>query len=82
MCGMNNDLLNYGIQTWLVSNLPVLLPLVLWSIFWKGLALWHSGRRGEPWWFVVFLVVNTIGILEIIYLFLIVKLKLSGLFSK
>jgi methionyl-tRNA synthetase len=61
---------------------PALFVLVLWSIFWKGLALWHSGRRGQPWWFVILLIVNTVGLLEIIYLFLILKLKLSELFSK
>ncbi len=61
---------------------PWLIILVLWSLFWKGLALWHSGRRGQPWWFVVMLIVNTIGILEIIYLFAVCKLKFSELFKK
>jgi hypothetical protein len=61
---------------------PALLVLVLWSLFWKGLALWHAGRRGQPWWFVILLVVNTVGLLEIIYLFAVLKLKLSELFSK
>jgi len=54
----------------------------LWSLFWKGLALWHAGRRGQPWWFVILLILNTVGILEIIYLFAIAKLKFSELFSK
>ncbi|TSD02107.1 MAG: hypothetical protein Athens071425_126 [Parcubacteria group bacterium Athens0714_25] len=61
---------------------PVFPLLLLWSIFWKGLALWHSGRRGQEWWFAILLVVNTIGILEIIYLFSIIKLKPAELFSK
>ena len=61
---------------------PWLLLLILWSLFWKGLALWHAGRRGQPWWFVIILVVNTVGILEIIYLFAVAKLKWSELFSK
>jgi len=56
--------------------------IVVWSLFWKGLALWHAGRRGQPWWFVIMLIVNTVGILEIIYLFLVLKLKLSELFRK
>ena len=56
--------------------------LVLWSLFWKGLALWHSGRRGQPWWFVILLILNTAGILEIIYLFAVAKVKFSKLFSK
>jgi hypothetical protein len=56
--------------------------LVLWSLFWKGLALWHAGRRGQPWWFVIMLVLNTVGILEIIYLFAVCKLKFEELFRK
>jgi len=54
---------------------------VLWSVVWKGLALWHAARRKEPWWFVILLVVNTFGILEIIYLFFVAKLKFKELFS-
>jgi len=61
---------------------PGLLLILIWSLFWKGLALWHAGRRGQPWWFVVMLVINTIGILEIIYLFAVLKLKFSELFNK
>lgn len=62
--------------------LVVLVLLAVWSIFWKGLALWHSARRGQPWWFVILLVVNTLGILEIIYLFAVAKIKPSRLFKK
>jgi len=40
----------------------------IWSIFWKGFALWHAVRNGQVAWFVVLLIVNTIGILEIVYL--------------
>ena len=43
--------------------------LIAWSLVWKGLALWRAAKRGEKIWFIVFLVVNTLGILEIIYLF-------------
>jgi hypothetical protein len=59
-----------------------LLLLMLWSLFWKGLALWHSSQRRQPWWFVILLVINTAGILEIIYLFAVAKVKLSKLFSR
>ncbi len=43
--------------------------LIIWSLIWKGLALWKSARRGEKVWYVVLLVVNTVGILEILYLY-------------
>jgi hypothetical protein len=61
---------------------PALPFLILWEGFWKGLALWHSGRRGQAAWFVILIVVNTIGILPIIYLFAVAHLKGSELFSK
>jgi hypothetical protein len=67
---------------WFVRFLPLLPLFLLWSLFWKGLALWHAGRRGRPWWFVILLIVNTVGILEIIFLFAVLKLKLSQLFKK
>ncbi|HVB35444.1 MAG TPA: DUF5652 family protein [Patescibacteria group bacterium] len=67
---------------WFHALLPILPFLLLWEGFWKGLALWHSGRRGQPWWFLILLVVNTAGILEMIYLFFVAKLKVPELFSK
>ncbi len=39
----------------------------------KGYALWHAAKRNERGWFIALLVVNSIGILELIYLYFIVK---------
>ena len=61
--------------------LPLFIAFVLWSIAWKGLALWHAGRRGQYWWFLALLLINTFGILEIIYLFFVAKIKFKDLFS-
>ena len=60
---------------------PFIIALVLWSLVWKGLALWHAARRGQYWWFLILALVNTAGILEIIYLFFVAKLKWGELFS-
>lgn len=49
--------------------------LMIWSLIWKGLALWKAAGRKEKWWFVALLVINTIGILEILYLFVFSKSK-------
>ena len=43
--------------------------LAIWTIVWKGIALWKSARNGSNIWFIVLLIVNTLGILEIIYIF-------------
>lgn len=52
----------------LLQNQPLLLLLIVWSLVWKGLALWRAAKLNQKVWYVVLLVVNTVGILEIIYL--------------
>ncbi len=47
--------------------------LMLWSFIWKGLALWKSARLGNKAWFIALLIINSAGILEILYLFLFSK---------
>ena len=54
-----------GIDPWL------LIAITLWTLPWKGVALWKSAHRRERWWFIVLLVVNTVGVLEIIYIFIV-----------
>jgi len=51
------------------KTLYILIGLAIWSLPWKGFALWKSARRGESIWFVALLLINTAGILEILYLF-------------
>lgn len=47
--------------------------LVAWTLIWKGAALWKSARRNDKVWFIVLLVINTAGILEILYIFVFSK---------
>jgi|GEM_PF-438863 len=42
---------------------------LVWVLVWKGWALWRASQRKQPYWFIVMLVLNTAGILEILYLF-------------
>lgn len=49
------------------DNIWVLLAL-LWSIPWKGVALWKSARNRQIAWFIAVLLINTLGILEIVYI--------------
>ena len=39
----------------------------------KGYSLWYAARRSEKWRFIILLIVNTAGILELIYLIFVVK---------
>jgi hypothetical protein len=56
---------------------PLLFVLFLWSLLWKGLALWYAAKQNQKNWFVVILVLNTVGILEIVYLFFFAKQKMT-----
>ncbi|MGA2973513.1 MAG: DUF5652 family protein [Candidatus Bathyarchaeia archaeon] len=48
--------------------LILLVPVAIWSYFWKIIGLWFSARNGEKAWFIVFVFVNLVGILELYYL--------------
>lgn len=47
----------------------LVVALALWTLVWKGLALWRAAEKRSKPWFIVLLILNTAGILEIIYLF-------------
>jgi len=51
--------------------------IMIWSIIWKGIALWKSAKNDQRNWFLIMLIVNTVGLLEIIYLFGFAKKKLT-----
>lgn len=58
-----------GFSSMPAGILTLFVLLTIWSIIWKGIALWTAARNGSKPWFIVLLFVNTIGILEIIYVF-------------
>tara|TARA_Y100000034_G_scaffold134626_1_gene203611 strand:+ start:1168 stop:1569 length:402 start_codon:yes stop_codon:yes gene_type:complete len=61
-----------GVST--TTAIGILAVIGIWSLVWKGLALWKSARKTHKIWFIVLLIVNTIGILEILYIFIFSKL--------
>jgi len=42
--------------------------LAIWSLAWKGVALWRAARNEHLPWVIALLIINTAGILEIIYI--------------
>lgn len=48
--------------------LSLLILAAVWTLVWKGLALWYSAQARHKVWFVVMLIFNTLGLLPIIYL--------------
>lgn len=51
------------------SNKIWVVLLLVWTIVWKGLALWKAARNNQKYWFIPLLIVNLFGLPEIIYLF-------------
>ncbi len=55
-----------------ISPLFVVLAII-WTLVWKGFALWKAAELRQKYWFIAILIINTLGILEIIYLFLVAR---------
>jgi hypothetical protein len=55
--------------TFISTHTWIIILAAIWTIPWKGVALWRAARNQSVAWFVVLLIINTLGILEIIYIF-------------
>jgi len=54
----------------MMSGLSLLLvPVLIWSLFWKGWALWKAAKQDSKPWFIALLLINTMGILDILYIY-------------
>ncbi|MEW5896088.1 MAG: DUF5652 family protein [Nanoarchaeota archaeon] len=62
------DLYQQPFQTLPVQVLLGLAIVFVWSIVWNGLGLWFSAKNGQKGWFIAILILNTLGLLPIIYL--------------
>lgn len=54
---------------------PFLFLILAWTLPWKGIALWKAANNRQKGWFIALLIVNTLAILEIIYIFYFAKKK-------
>ena len=60
------------------SLLPIWIILAVWVLAWKAWALWIAARKGEKVWFGALLILNTLGILEILYIYVFSKMNEKG----
>lgn len=51
------------------QTISLLILLVLVTLPLKIIGLWRSARNNQKWWFGAMVVLNTFGILELLYLF-------------
>ncbi len=54
---------------YLLTHQWLIALIILWTMPWKGVALWRAARNRSIIWFVALFLLNTLGILEIIYIF-------------
>lgn len=57
--------------------LVIIYTILIWALVWKGLALWKSANKKQVPWFIALLILNTVGILEILYIFVFSKINLK-----
>ncbi|MFA5932619.1 MAG: DUF5652 family protein [Microgenomates group bacterium] len=58
----------FGVIGWL-------MPLIILDLVLKGFALWKAGRNNHMYWFIALLLVNSLGILPLVYLVFFEKKK-------
>ncbi len=56
-------------EQYLLQNTWIVWLLLLWILPWKAVALWKAARNSHKKWFIAILIVNTLAILEITYIF-------------
>ena len=49
--------------------------IVIWGTIWKGIGLWKAAKETQKYWFIAILILNTVGILPILYIFVFKKGK-------
>lgn len=54
-------------------SILIITSVLLWTLPWKGVALWKAARAKDKAWFIVLFLVNTLSILEILYIFIFSK---------
>ena len=52
----------------LANYMPIFIILVIWEVIWKLIALWKAGRNNHLAWFICIALINTAGILPIVYI--------------
>ncbi|MEA3344237.1 MAG: DUF5652 family protein, partial [Patescibacteria group bacterium] len=56
-------------EEFIINNPWIFLLMLLWVLPWKGVALWKAAHNSQKIWFIILLLVNTLAVLEILYIF-------------
>ena len=69
--GYSNNFVPGMVAGWMTT---LIIPLTIWSIVWMGLGLWKAAKNGSKPWFIALLLIHTMGILDILYIFVFSKM--------
>jgi len=47
----------------------IIILLLVWEIYWKAHALWIAARKGDKNFYIALLIINSLGIFPIYYLY-------------
>lgn len=64
-----------GVSLWSGISMFLMGILIIWSLVWKIIALWKAAKKKQIVWFIVLVFINTLGILEILYIYVFSKMK-------
>lgn len=62
---------------WQTQEYILFSILAIWEIIWKGLGLWKAAKCQQKYWFIAILIIHSLGILEIVYLFKFAKKRMQ-----
>ncbi len=60
-------------EQFIIQNPWIIALIALWTLPWKGVALWKAAKKKHTIWFIALLIFNTLTILEILYIFIFSK---------
>jgi len=63
---------------WFFSQPQFFLPIFIWISFWKGFALWKAAGKKQLTWFIILFLINTLGLVEIAYIFYLNRWELGS----
>lgn len=64
---------NVALQGLFITHPLFATLLIIWVMAWKGVALWKAAELRQKKWFIAILLLQTLGLLEIIYLFFVAR---------
>lgn len=51
-----------------ILSSPYIIFAIIWEIIWKSIAMWKAARHNQIVWYVAIVILNTVGILPIVYI--------------